>query len=89
MVSILSLIHISKEYLLDRNEDPDQIPREAFREDGIRWKFLKQEEEAQKNVHKKEYEHPVTFESKSNRMEVLLGMLAVTYTHLDVYKRQV
>lgn len=65
----------TKEYLLDRNEDPDQIPREAFREDGIRWKFLKQEEEAQKNVHKKEYEHPVTFESNSNRMEVLLGML--------------
>lgn len=66
---------VHKGYLLDINEDPDQIPREAFREDGIRWKFLKQEEEAQKKVSKKEYEHPVTFESKSNRMEVLLGML--------------
>ena len=65
----------TKEYLLDTEENPAQIPREEFREDGIRWKFLKQEEEAQKKVSKKEYEHPVTFASKSNRMEVLLGML--------------
>lgn len=65
----------TKEYLLGENEDPSKLSRAAFEEDGIRWSFYKQEAEPQVTRLEKAYTHPVSFESKSNRMEVLLGML--------------
>lgn len=65
----------TKEYLLGENEDPSMLSRAAFEADGIRWSFYKQEAEPQVTRLEKSYTHPVSFESKSNGMEVLLGML--------------
>ena len=65
----------TKEYLLGEAEDPKRLSRAAFKEDGILWSFYKEETAPQVTKLEKSYTYPVSFESASNKMEVLLGML--------------
>ncbi|WP_331476937.1 hypothetical protein, partial [Eisenbergiella tayi] len=65
----------TKEYLLEEEADSKHISRAEFKEDGILWSFYQEEAVPQIVKLEKPYTHPVHFESGSNKIEVLLGML--------------
>lgn len=65
----------TKEYLLEEEADAKRLSRTEFKEDGILWSFYQEEAVPQIVKLEKPYTHPVHFESGSNKIEVLLGML--------------
>lgn len=65
----------TKEYVISEAEHAESLPRDPFLADGIRWEFWKVETEPERETRQKAYTHTVTFESGSNDMKTLIGML--------------
>lgn len=70
--------YYEKTYLFYDGEVPDESITESFRANGARWEYSHTEETPRMKALEKEYVHQVTFDSQSNDLKVLLGMLPLT-----------
>ncbi len=70
--------YYEKTYLFYDGEVPDESIEASFRANGTRWEYSHTEETPHMKELEKEYVHQVTFDSQSNNLKVLLGMLPLT-----------